>query len=209
MQISKNQFLRLGIAGAAVLLVGWGMWQCQSHLCLLDSQMFYPSDYVDTSEYGWPMFHTHEIKSGDTFVPASARYERSALFPGMLVNASVWCLVLIGTVCVVWRWTGHGRQWRLRTLFGVVLVVAILLGWWRWERDVAAKVVPLKYIEFCLVYSDSPMLTLLHSAWQVYVPVFFGLGCGIYWVGWIGSSAAVKIVRGTRYVAMSKLRSTN
>ena len=53
------------------------------------------------------------------------------------------------------------------------------------------------------------MLTLLHSPWYVYVPVLFGLGCGVYWVGWIGGGIMVKIVRGIHHVAMSKLRPTD
>jgi hypothetical protein len=152
------------------------------------------------------MFHTHQVKSGDTFVPASAKYDRTVLFPGILVDATVWCLVLVATGCIVWRWTAHGRQWRLRNLFGVSVVVAILLGWWRWECDAAAKSLPARYVDLYTMYSDAPMLTLLQSPWYVYVPVLFGLGCGIYWIGWIGGRIKAKIIEGIHHVAMSKLR---
>ncbi len=207
MHISKSQLLRCGVTLAVVLLVGWGIWQCQSHRSLLDLQMFYPASHVKTSEYGWPMFHTHEIETADDiFVPASARYERSALFPGVLVNASVWCLVLVATGCVAWRWTAHGRQWRLRTLFGVSIVVAILLGWWRWEYNAAVRFFPPKYAGLYTTLSDAPMLTLLYSPWYVYIPVLFGLGCGIFWIGWIGGIIVSTIGRVIHHVAMSKLR---
>ncbi len=147
MQISKSQVLRLGITAGVVLLVGWGMWQCQDGHRLLDCRTFYPSDYFHTSEYGWPMFHTYEIVTGDVFVPRSARYDRTPLFPGVLVDPAVWCLVLIATGCVAWQWTAHSRQWGLRTLFWVSVVVAVLLGWWRWEHDIATGPLPAGYIK--------------------------------------------------------------
>ena len=79
--------------------------------------------------------------------------------------------------------------------------VAVLLGWWRWEYDTAARNVPAGYVFVYAMFSDVPMLTLLHSPWHVYVPVLFGLGCGVYWIGcsvassWLKSSKGLVIRR--------------
>jgi hypothetical protein len=211
MQITKTQWLRLGITGAAVLLVGWGMWRCQGHSIGQLTPVWSTRRYAEMSDYGWPMFHTHEVASWDMptrypYTPTNAQHDRTSIFPGIVVDVCVWCLAVLGTACVVWRWTAHARQWSLRTVFGVFCVVAVLLGWWRTEYNIAIKVVPPRYPELYTVYAEAPMLTLLQSPWYVYVPVLFGLGCGIYWVGWIGGAIAAKIIGRIRHVAMSKLR---
>ena len=204
MQISKRQLLRIGVTTGAILLVGWGVWQCQGH-CRMQYETVFGRDAL-TSEYGWPMPHTRLIDFSVGWAFGSAQYGRTTLYPGVLVNASASCLVLVATGCVVWRWTTCGRQWSLQTVFGVFFAVAVLLGWWRWEYDTAARNVPAGYVFVYAMFSDVPMLTLLHSPWHVYVPVLFGLGCGVYWIGWLGGIIVAKIIKGTCHTAMSKLR---
>jgi hypothetical protein len=209
MSMSKSKLLRLGLTVAAILLVGWGMWHCQGHSRLLDIRWVDGRD-VATFDRGGPMFHTHEIVSWAfdrvSFSRRAALDDRTAIFPGALVDVTVWCAVLIATGCVVWQWAAYGRQWSLRTVFGIFFVVAILLSWWRTECNIAAAQVPAKYADVFIVLSEAPMLTLLRSPWYVCVPVLFGLGCGMYWAGWIGGSIAAKIIKGIHHVAMSKLR---
>jgi hypothetical protein len=212
MQRSKGQLLRLCMTGAAVLLVGWGMWQCQGHravsIALVRDRHYARDD--ETSENGWPTFHTRQTTSREfdqtSWAETSVECERTAIFPGALIDVSVWCVVLIATGCVAWLCVAHGRQWSLRTVFGVFFVVAVLLGWWRWEYNIAAAQFPARYAYLYTVYSEAPMLTLLNSPWYIYVPVLFGLSCGIYCTGWIGGSVAAKIIKGVHHVAVSKLR---
>lgn len=71
-------------------------------------------------------------------------------------------------------------------MFGVSAIVAILLGWWKYEYDHGIELPAAADAIGLARYYDAPLVTLLDFDWYVYVPVLFGLGCGIYWIGWMG-----------------------
>jgi hypothetical protein len=204
MQPTKRGILRCGITLTVVLAVAWAIWRCQQFVlgapCLLPA--------------GWPMPHTrHPILSNvKAIVIDGTTYPVPSLLPGALVDIGVWCLILIGTGCVAWRWTANAHQWSLRTMFGVIAVVAILLGWWKYEHDALATWLSAHGVNFTEVddemVTDSgvPLLALLQFSWYVYVPVLFGLACGIYWIGWISGRIIGRIITMVHHVAMPKLR---
>ena len=133
-------------------------------------------------------------------------YPVKSFVPGAIIDVAVWCLILIATICVVWRWTANVRQWQLRTLFSVFVVVASLLGWWKYERDLFASRYHVELrgsdlSEFTLI-SELPLLVLLRFPWYVFIPVLFGLACSIYWVIWIGGVIVTRVFRmGSRAAA--------
>jgi hypothetical protein len=220
MQVSKSHMLRCGVAVAVVLWVGWAIWQCQCSASLIaldlditkwcsfsanEDEQQADREEGDTMEVGWPLLHTHEKKTWRSSDPTAVRCDRTILWPGMIFDVGVWCLVLVGTACVVWRWVGHVRQWRLRTLFGIIVVVAILLGWRKYEYDHGIELPGVADVIGLARYYDAPLVTLLLDFdWYVYVPVLFGFGCGIYWIGWMGGKLLAWITV-NRHVAMPKL----
>ena len=150
------------------------------------------------------MPHTpHPLVARVTIVTLEGKsYPIKSLLPGTIVDVAVWCLILIATICVVWRWTANGRQWQLRTLFGVFVVVASLLGWWKYERDLFASRLLGDSVELTesdvtelTVASELPLLALLRFPSHVFIPVFFGLACGIYWIVWIGGVIVTRVIR--------------
>ena len=213
MQVSKSQLLRCSVTLAAVLLVGWAIWQSQesAHLYLLDRDFDGPQSSTasiapyETQGYGWPLPHALWKETWQSVGLTRVPSDRIAfLFPGVLIDVAVWCVILVATGCVVWRWTANSRQFRLGTLFSLSVVAAILLGWWKYEHDDRTILFMGKPV---IVTLDlPPMLALLQFPWCVYVPVLFGLGCGIYWIGWIGGILVGKIVGVIHHVAMPKLR---
>jgi len=221
--MSNRQRLRCGVTAAAVLLVGWAIWQCQRSARLVDIDIDITRwcsfsedpdaahdaerEESETSDLGWPLPHTHEESISRPSNPTAVRYERTALFPGVLVDAAAWCLMLFGTGCVVWRWAANARQFRLGTLFSLFVVAAILLGWWKHEHDDRAVLVFGKLVT--ITFDPPPMLALLLFPWYVYVPVLFGLGCGIYGIGWMGGRILAKMIKGVHHVALPKLRRTD
>jgi hypothetical protein len=145
------------------------------------------------------MLHTHEAETWKTLTPLS--YDRSALFAGMLVDICVWCVMLVATYCIVWRWAANWRQFRLRTLLAIFAVVAVLLGWWKYEHDdPGVRFLGAIALDVCYV----PMLVLLQFPCYVYIPVLFSLGCSVYWIGWIGGRMATKLVQMVCRRAMPK-----
>lgn len=206
MRITRNQWLRCGITAAIVLTVGWGIWRCQTDRRFADVGV--PSRRtlaleIATGELsftswpnGWPMHHSCVATVLNSRTAAVVRHERTVFWYGMITDVGTWCVMLIGAGWIAWQWSGSPRQFRLRTMFALCAVVAFLLGWWKYENDSRPGV--------GIVLGNRPMLELLFSPWYVYVPVLFGLGCGIYWTGWVASGSLRRIARAVHFAAPPK-----
>jgi hypothetical protein len=203
------------VTAVAVLWVGWAIWQSQEaeyyrtegdiKQLQLSISSFDPS--FDTSAFGWPLPHSLRKvpwDSGNLTTPPVPLDRIAFLFPGVLIDVAAWCVILVATGCVVRRWAANAWQFRLRTLFSLAVVAAILLGWWKYEHD--DRTVFLFGQPVIVTLDLPPLLALLQFPWYVYVPVLFGLGCSIYCTGWIAGILVGKIVTVIHHVAMPKLR---
>lgn len=207
MRVSKSKLFRCGATIAAVLTVGWGIWRCQ------DYRRFAPIPHVQPLndvfriwalgpvDLGWPMPHTREPQTLKASSPSSAQVQQTFLTPGLFIDVAVWGVMLAGTTWIVWRWSANPRQFRLRTMFALSAVAAVLLSWWKCEHRSPATSLG----ELDTFIENLPMLALLQFPWYVYVPVLFGLACGICLVGWASGRIMLGLVQVVRHVGMPKL----
>jgi hypothetical protein len=230
MRVSKRRALRCVITAAVVLWVARALWQSQesARLCLvsdfdLPQSVICSFDSFERLAFGWPLPHTLKKETLESRTAGlqwvglpsvgcpsvtSDQCERiGLLFPGMLIDVAAWCVIVAAASCVVWRWTANARQFRLGTLFSLTFVVAVLLGWWKYEHD--ARTILFMGQPVIVTLDLPPMLALLQFPWYVSIPVLFGLGCTIYSAIWVGGRIIGGAIRRVRHVAVPKLQRTD
>jgi hypothetical protein len=149
--------------------------------------------------YGWPCFILFDDRPGGRTTIMPSRRDGPSVTVLQVANVLLSLVLMTSTAFAVDRCAQTWRmQLRLRTLFGLITVVAVLLILQSvhervdWEREL----LPLHGI----VVIPSPMLVGV-VPWAIRIPFVFGLGCTIYTAGWL----AAQVVHGAGSLVLARL----